>query len=142
MPSADRTAAWGLVAAALVCALGNLWVAAERTTIPLALGFEIDGKVLLEEKHPGDDDTCLLRPRGHADLQVDRAVFDAVRVGDTISKRRFDGVLSTSHGPVALEWSRDLRGFSIVMPVALLIAAFLAWRLTRAQRRGGRSPAL
>jgi len=135
MRSVDLGVAAGLVAMALVCALGNLWVAAARSTIPLSLGFEVDGKVCLHEKHPGIDDTCLLRLKDRAELQVDKALFDALRPGDGLSKARFDRTLGTSHGPVALAWSPDFVGLSIVMPIAVALAALVAWRAARATRR-------
>ena len=142
MRSGDRAVAAGLVAMALVCALGNLWVAAERSTIPLSLGFEVDGKVCLQEKHPGVDDTCLLRLKDRAEMQVDKALFDALRPGDGLSKARFDRTLGTSRGPIPLAWSPDFVGLSIVMPIAVALAAFVAFVATRVVRapRGARAP--
>jgi hypothetical protein len=112
---------------ALGITTGNVWIAAARSTIPVQLEEEIANKEMRREKHPGRDDVYLLRLESGKTLQVDGAVFDAVNVGESISKQAWSKQLVVEGRTIEMKWSSDLRGMLWAMPaiwVALAATAF------------------
>jgi hypothetical protein len=114
-----------LFALAVLLAGANTWFTAARSTIPLALDTKVLGKEVRCEKHEGKDDVCLLELAALGQIQVDHEVYDAVNVGETLSKERLSRELR-HHGKVLqLQWSRDHQGMLIAMPICLGILAAL-----------------
>ena len=114
-----------LFALAALLAGANAWYTAVRSTIPLALDAKVLGKEVRREKHEGKDDVCLLRLEGLGQVQVDREVYDAVAVGETLRKEWLSHELRHDGKALELHWSRDHQGMLAVMPICLGILATL-----------------
>jgi hypothetical protein len=129
-----------LFVTALAFSAGNLWFAAARSTIPLALNGLVLEKRTLPEKHPGLDDVLMLDLSANRTIQVDREVFRVVAVGDRIQKERWNRDLLINNQPAKLAWSADLLGMCTVMPSVLLIfavtIAIVAFRNSKEQTSG------
>ena len=126
-----------LLAAAAFCG-GNLWFAAARSTIPLALEGVVRNKELRREKHPGVDDVYLLHLDRSGAIPVDRSVFDHVQPGDLLRKPRWSRQLQAGNRYVPLSWSDDSRGMLVAMPVAWAVIGLslgaIAWQMRRPTR--------
>ena len=73
-----------IFALGVLLAGANTWFTAARSTIPLALDTKVLSKEVRLEKHEGHDDVCLLELESIGWIQVDRAIYDAVAVGETL----------------------------------------------------------
>jgi hypothetical protein len=60
LPSLKSFVSVILLALAVVLAAGNVWFAAARSTIPLAIDAEVKRKEVRHEKHPPRDDVWIL----------------------------------------------------------------------------------
>lgn len=107
-------------------ATGNLWFAAARSMIPLALNARIFTKERLPEKHKGVDDVYLLKVAGGKTLQVDQAVYEAVDEGESLQKSAWSTELQLDAERIELRWSPDMKGMSWVMPLATVLLVWLA----------------
>ena len=116
-----------LLVLAVLLAGGNVWFAAARSTIPLALDAVVVDKEVRHEKHPPRDDVWLIRLDQRGVIQVDRAVFERVEVGDWIRKERWSRVLDRGGERIELEWSADARGMIWGMPVCLVVMGAVVW---------------
>lgn len=122
-------------------AAGNLWFAAQRSTIPMRLLDRIKQKEIRREKHPGKDDVLLLHMESGSVLHVDRPVFEALREGDEIAKEAWSRQLRYGNQQLALGWSQDTRGMARGMPAVLVVlmataaAVYLADRRRAAEQR-------
>lgn len=121
MLSPKHLSAIGLVLLALIFAGANLWLAAARSTIPLALDTTVLRKETRHEKHPPKDDVCLLHTSSQGTLHVDQEVFDAVTPGERLHKAAWSRQLLRGDQPMALEYSADFRGMLFVMPIFVLV---------------------
>jgi hypothetical protein len=123
-----------LFALAAALAGGNLWFTAARSTIPLSLDTKILGHEVRREKHPGRDDVYLLVLAGLGQMQVDREIYDAVAIGETLHKEGQSRELLHGDKVLPLDWSRDHRGMLLAMPLCLgVLAAILATVLSVAR---------
>ncbi len=126
-------------------ATGNLWCAARRSTVPLALDVCVTGKRVLTEKHPGSDDVYMLDTEDGSALQVDQQVFLAVTKGSRLRKAAWSTRLEHNGQAIQLAYSRDYDGLTKVMLVALaaiagtLLTARLMCRQDRSESREGRA---
>jgi hypothetical protein len=110
-----------LVALAVALAAGNIWFAAARSTIPIALAATVTRKEVRHEKHPPRDDVWLLDLGSGRIIQVDEKVFDRVAVGDHLAKVRWSRTLNCDGQQIGLEWSADARGMFWAMPLSLAV---------------------
>ena len=116
----------GLFVMALALAGGNLWFAAARSTIPLALDTTVLRKETRHEKHPPKDDVCFLYTNSEGVLHVDQPVYDAVNEGDRLRKAAWSRQLMHDEQQISLAYSADLRGLLVVMPGILAAMVGLA----------------
>lgn len=123
-----------LLALGALLAGGNLWFAAQRSTIPLQLDVRVLRKEVRREKHPGRDDVLLLHLDPPRVLQVDRPVFAAARVGDRyrLQKRAWSRHLEHGDDVTMLSWSKDFQGMTKAMPIVLLVLLATAGYALRA----------
>jgi hypothetical protein len=112
-----------LLIIAVALAAANLWFAAIRSTIPLALDDIVGEREIRIEKHPGVDDVYLLTMKRAGTRQVDKPVYDQVKEGDRLRKRAWETRLMAGQRIVRLVWSADARGLAAVMPAVLIIVA-------------------
>jgi hypothetical protein len=119
-----------LATASLAVGLGT---AVCRSTIPRALDGVVTAKAA-EADGPLPSETAYFIAVDQHRLQVDRAVHDAVAVGDRIHKRRWSATLTTPRGGVPLRLSRDVRGLAPVAGLLLATAALLL-RSTQLRKR-------
>jgi hypothetical protein len=110
-----------LLALAVALAAGNIWFAAARSTIPLALKGSVIRKEVRHEKHPPRDDVWLLDLGSRRFIQVDKIVFDRVAVGDCLAKERWSRTLNCNGQQIGLEWSAYARGMFWAMPLSLAV---------------------
>src|SRR5258708_636684 len=101
----------------------NTWFTAARSTIPLSLNTRVLGKEVRREKHEGKDDVCLLDLENIGQIQVDREIYDAVAVGETVHKEGLSRELQHGDKVLPLHWSRDHQGMLSAMPICLGILA-------------------
>ena len=111
----------GLLLIATALAAWNIWISAERSTIPLALDANVASLEVRREKHPGKDDVYLLQLEPPRSLVVDQAVLQSVTAGDHLKKEAWAESLQIGDQNVPLNWSRDARGLVIAMPLLLVI---------------------
>jgi membrane-anchored protein YejM (alkaline phosphatase superfamily) len=70
-------------------------------------------------------------------VQVDRSVYEAVRDGELVRKDSWSRQLQVGSDLVDLEWSRDVYGMVVVMPLVfcvLLVTTICVWRTDRQRR--------
>lgn len=120
-----------LLVAALICTLGNLWITAERSTIPVALEGTVAAKDIGREKHPGQDDVHWLKMEGGQTLHIDGQLWKELREGDHLQKKAWSAELLRDGLPVPLDWSYDFRGMVPTMLTAIVLAALLLTRIVR-----------
>jgi hypothetical protein len=120
-----------LVAIAVALAALNVWIAAQRSTIPLQLDARVTSREVRREKHPGKDDVHLLHLEPFHALHVDGDVYASVTDGDRLRKEAWSRTLQVNDKTLPLVWSRDARGMLVAMPLVLLIllatAAWVPW---------------
>lgn len=102
MRSPRLLAAIGLLLTAVAITAANLWFAAARSMIPLALDDVVVERRVLAEKHAGIDDVYLLDLQHRGRLVVDKAVYDALVEGSPVRKSAW------SKRPVLGEQTIDL----------------------------------
>jgi hypothetical protein len=118
-----------LLSMAIGLAAVNLWNAAVRSTIPLALHGKITEIELRREKHPGKDDVFVLRVDSGITIHIDAQLAQELEVGQRLDKIAWqtdlevvrDGDESTSK--LSLKWSRDYYGMCVAMPLVLIVYA-------------------
>lgn len=116
----ERAPALSLLLGGAALVAGNLWFTAARSTIPLALDGRVASREVRHEKHPGNDDVCLLHFEDGRTLHVDAAVFAAVSAGQRLHKSAWQRSLDRDGVRVPLDWSADARGMWPTMGVALV----------------------
>lgn len=136
MLSPSRLSAALLGAVGIALALANLWFAAVRSTIPLALDGQIQSKERRLEKHPGIDDVFLITLNGRT-LQVDQPLYDAVNPGTVVDKWSWSHEVAMSGAGIRLSWSPDARGMAWAMPFTMAILAVLVGLAWQAKERRG-----
>jgi hypothetical protein len=133
LPSPRMFVAICLIAIGAALAGANVWFAAARSTIPLALDTIVIRKEIRQEKHPPKDNVCLLHTSSQRVLHVDSDVFEAVREDERLLKEAWSQKLVSGTQQVALNYSADLRGMLVAMPSAfsvLVVVAAISLRLT------------
>ena len=134
-----------VVAALILATVGgglcfaNLYVTAQRSTIPLAISETIVSKEIGREHAEGLDDVHFLwfdQPAadGWHRLHVDREVYDAVEVGQHVEKPRWTTRLMVANQPVPLKLSSEFWGMTRVMPVAVSALLVLVWFVAKPSR--------
>ena len=121
MRSPRLLAAIGLLLTAVAIAAANLWFAAARSMIPLALDDVVVERRVLAEKHAGIDDVYLLDLQHRGRLVVDKAVYDVLVEGSPVRKSAWSKRPLLGEQTIDLAWSADLRGLAMVMSAALVI---------------------
>jgi hypothetical protein len=119
-----RWARWSLLALAAAVLLVGIGTATTRSTIPRAIDGVVTAKAA-EPDGPLPAETAYFVSVDGRRMQVDRAVHDAVLVGDRVTKRRWSATLQTPRGGVALRLSRDTRGLAPLAVLLLGLAAVL-----------------
>lgn len=122
-----RWARWSLVALAIGSLLVGFGTAAVRSTISRELSGLVTAKAA-EPDGPLPSETAYFVSVDGRRIQVDRAVHDAVEVGDLVTKRRWAASLQTPRGVVPLRVSRDTRGLAVLAPLLVVLAAILIRR--------------
>jgi hypothetical protein len=115
---------------AAVLAVTNVWFAAVRSLIPLRLDAVVQSKEIRHEKHPPDDDVCLLDLGPRGTLQVDPSIYERVNVRDHLLKDAWSHELKTNDQSLRLDWSPDVRGMVWTMPLAFVVMLLLALYVT------------
>jgi hypothetical protein len=115
-----------LVAAGALFVAANVWFAGLRSTIPLNLDATVLHKEVRHEKHPPHDDVCLITLDSQRVLQVDQAIYDAIRPNDYLRKDAGSRHLTVSGRTIELNWSRDAKGIAYAMPISLLVIVITA----------------
>lgn len=121
MRSLERTTVTSLLLIGLACAVGNLWYAAARSTIPLSVKGEVIGKRVGVEKHPGVDDVYLVTLDRGEPLRVDKQIFDQLSVGDGVYKVAWKTEMAIDDRILPLQLSRDFYGLLWCMLSAVVI---------------------
>jgi hypothetical protein len=117
-----------LIAIATLLAAGNIWCAAARSLIPLALNDRVDRIELRREKHPGKDDVYLIALHGGSVLQIDQPVAEAMAIGSSVKKDAWSRTIQVDSRVVDLSWSADFQGMIKAMPAILaVVVAAAAW---------------
>jgi hypothetical protein len=120
-----------LVLLALFLAVGNVWFAAARSTIPLRLNAVVEQKEIRHEKHPPKDDVCLLDLGRQGMIHVDQEIFDFVNEAENVRKEPWSHFLECNDRRLTLKWSQDTRGIACAMPITLgvmMVLIFSLWR--------------
>ena len=120
-----------LLIAGMFCTLGNIWVTAYRSTIPIALEGTVAEKDIGREKHPGQDDVHWLEMEGGQTLHIDSQLWKELREGDHLQKEAWSAELLRDGLPVSLDWSYDFRGMVPTMLAAIALIALLLVRIVR-----------
>jgi len=131
LPSPKTMSIVVLLALATIFAAANVWFAAARSTIPLRLDAVVQRKEIRHEKHPPNDDVCLLDLGPQGILQVDQSVFDRVRVDDHLRKNRWSRFLDCNRWKIELAWSPDTRGMIRAMPLVFGVMLILTFWIGR-----------
>lgn len=121
----DRITPASLWLLGLVFCVANLWYAASRSTIPLNLDGTVTAKRVGTEKHPGLDDAYMVAVNHGALICIDKLPFDAVEIGDYVTKRAWESELRVSGDIVSLTWSRDFHGLVWWLLAAVVIMSLM-----------------
>ncbi len=116
----------GLVLLGIGISLANLWYAAERSTIPLALRGVITDKRTGIEKQPGVDDVYLITLESGRTYRIDKKVYDQVQLGDDLYKVAWHRSVSASDRDIKLELSPDFYGMLWCMPASIAIMLWMS----------------
>lgn len=117
-----------LLLVGILLGAGNIWFAAARSTIPLALDAQLVKKEIRQEKHPPKDSVHLLHFAGEGPpIHVDAAIFAAVEPGERLQKEAGERELRHDGEILALMWSDDFQGMLRAMPLLVLIMFATAW---------------
>lgn len=122
-----------LVAIFFLLALGNVFVTAQRSLIPLAIDAEVVDLEMRREKHPGKDDVYLLTFSNSkstpSTLQIDQEIAHELKVGNRIKKAAWQDRLNIDDRALQLQYSSDFVGMIQAMPVAIIVAiAVVYWQ--------------
>lgn len=126
MRSANISVSIVLFVSSLLLATGNLWVTAARSTIPLTIDAQLNGKEIRREKHPGMDDVLLITLSDGRTLQVDAPIYVELQEGEQLSKSFGQRSLLHNDEHLTLEWSADVQGMMWNMPLALALCFVLS----------------
>lgn len=138
MPSPKLRVAGLLVVIGITLSALNLWFAACRSTIPLAINSTVRGKEVRGEKHPGKDDVYLLELADGRSIQVDKDVYEVVEEQSQMRKEAWHRELGSGQRAIILAWSIDVIGLTKAMPLVVLVlvaTAFAAARSTEHESR-------
>jgi len=114
-----------LLVLAFLFASGNLWFAAARSTIPIAIDGQVVDQQRLFEKSRGVDDVFFVTLPSGRRIQVDRHVYEAVRENDSIEKPSWARRLDVSGHNFVLSWSQDYRGMVWAMPAVMALSVLV-----------------
>jgi len=114
-----------IFALTVVLAACDAWCAARRSLIPRKLDGTVTQKESRPEKHPGEDDVCLLNMTDSGWIQVDSAIHSRVSVGDKLTKTLGSRTLMVNGHGQELDWSRDVCGMLFALPTTIVAAAIL-----------------
>ncbi|MCA9187344.1 MAG: hypothetical protein R3E01_35195 [Pirellulaceae bacterium] len=124
---------------AIFLAVFDAWCAARRSLIPYKLNGEVTAKELRPEKHPGEDDVCLIETTDHGWIHIDSTIYPLVSVGDNVTKKFGSRTLTVNDGSERLEWSQDVDGMLVVLPTTTAIAVVLTVLAARRRRGSARN---
>ncbi|MGE3800075.1 MAG: hypothetical protein AB7H80_03575 [Candidatus Kapaibacterium sp.] len=113
----------------LLCAVVNLFVTLNRSTIPRTIEATVVAKEIGYEKHPGRDDVCWLILDNGEKTHVDQAVWNRVSEGDQLSKKSWSRELMIGENLAQLQLSKDAEGMIPVMSGVFLLFLFLLMRV-------------
>lgn len=124
-----------LLVCGLLCTVGNLWVTAERSTIPSALNATVAAKDLGREKHPGHDDVHWLLLESGKKVHVDGTLWQSIREGDHLQKEAWAKELDRNGQVQFLTWSPDFTGMvpTMIGATLMLLTLFIVGRKARAE---------
>jgi hypothetical protein len=114
-----------LLLLAIGFAVANLWLTAERSTIPRHLDGRVAEKERRLEKKAGVDDVWLVSWQSDDEWQVDQQFFHAVEVGDHVAKESWSRRLRVNDRVVDLSWSRDFQGMLWAMPSTVVVVTLV-----------------
>ncbi len=115
-----------LVGIGALLALGNVWFAAARSTIPMGISDQLEDVEVRNEKHPGKDDVYLLKMKSGSLIHVDQRVAVELKNGDRLEKKAWGRSLAVGSRRVQLNWSADYQGMILAMPSILLVILITA----------------
>ena len=118
-----------LVSLGMCFVIGSIWHSAVRSTIPLELDAVVTKKERRIEKSPGVDDVYLVTVDKTRTLQVDRTVYDAVKVGQRIEKDEWSELARVDGRTIDLVFSADFYGLVWVALAAVLAMLFLLYSI-------------
>jgi hypothetical protein len=115
----------------IALAVSNLWITWSRSTIPWALDTQVVEREVRHEKHPGQDDVCLLKLEDGSVRHIDAEVFHAINEGDRLQKDALKPELLIARpggdgAVLALKPSADFRGMAPVMGGAVVVMGLLS----------------
>lgn len=108
----------------LLLGLSNLWTTLHRSGFPVRMEGTVSRIEIRHEKHPTWDDVYLVW-LGRRAVHLDMPIAQALRVGDRVSKRRWEFHMETPRGRLPLSVSKDFKGMAVLMPLLLLLAWLL-----------------
>ena len=115
-----------IFALALIFTTCDAWWAARRSLIPRKLDGTVTGKEVRHEKHPGQDDVCLLKTTDRGWIHVDSAIYSRVSVGDNLTKRLGSRTVIVNGDSEELDWSQDICGMLFALPATMAVAVMLS----------------
>lgn len=121
----DRVTIASLLLIGMGICMANVWYAAARSTIPLALNGTVTQKKIGTEKHPGQDDAYMIAVDDGPLLCIDKLPYEALNFGDNVTKRGWQRSLNVSGHIVSLVWSRDFYGLLWCMLAAVVIMSLM-----------------
>lgn len=130
----ENISVFALLLLGIAFAAGNVGFAAMRSTIPTELHGNVTRKQRLLEKHPGVDDVCMITLGDHRPIQVDRSVFDLVKVSQSVDKRAWAKIMEVDGKETTLEWSADFYGMLWAMPLTMAVCVVVGMGALRGAR--------
>lgn len=140
MRSRDRLPLALLVLLGLGFTAGNLWATLDRSTAPRAIDARVTELRTITEKHPGLDDTHLVRLDDGRRMQVDKTVFALLTPGAHVTKDAWAWRITVDGEPHPIAASPDLRGMWVAMPTLMAMVIALAIRARRPRTSGPAPP--
>jgi hypothetical protein len=129
-----KITAAGLLLLAVLLAATNVWIAADRSTIPREIHSLVQRTEIRKEKHPGQDDVYLLVLKPTQVLQVDGPVYARIVAGAKIEKREWARELTVDGVEVSLGWSKDFRRMVWAMPLVVCVLLVTMWKVALPSR--------
>ena len=121
-----------LLALFVALAVGNIFITAQRSLIPMSIVGTVIDIELRREKHPGKDDVHLVTwtpPSGASQtIQMDKAIAEQLKPGNQIHKLAWQSTLYSENRSISLAYSDDLWGMLKAMPFCCCTAlAVVFW---------------